>query len=57
MDIYARLPDVFKGNHCKLKGIPVLIWFVLKAFNTVSSRLALGFASASSKPNQSCRRC
>jgi hypothetical protein len=57
MDIYARLLDVFKGKHCKLKGIPVLIWFVLKASNTVSSRLALGFASASGKPNRSYRRC
>jgi hypothetical protein len=47
MDIYTRLLDVFKGEHCKLKSIPVLIWFVLKAPNTAPSRLALGFASAS----------
>jgi hypothetical protein len=57
MNIYARLPDVFKGKHCKLKNIQVLIWLVLKASNTASSRLALGFASASGKPNQSYRRC
>lgn len=42
MDIYTRLLDVFEGRHCKLKSIQVLIWFVLKAPNTASSRLALG---------------